>query len=507
MAVPAALAAATGNLAIPHNDGWAYSLIAARFARTGTITLVGWNNPFSVGQEVLLGPLGRSIVAQQLLVVVLAAAALVATSFLFRTTMSPRRALFGTAVVAAFPGFGLLATSFMEDIPTYLAIVVTLLVGRIAIKRRSFAGAVVSVAAGVWGFATREQAIAAVVAVLVSALVAWTDRPMRTKLVALAAVTLATVLALEAWRRSLANGQAPVVALSVRGGAIVCVDAFFTLGLVVFPAVVATSRPSTWIPPARVAFGLTALVGAAFLASHHTLLLGNYLSWSGPYSTVLIGTRRVLPKVAWDVLQLAAWIGGALSAGAMLDRVHRLDATLALFGLLTVLGTGFGALLGQGIFDRMLVPLVPVALVMILGVSSRNRVPRWRLIAAGGSLAALFAVSLLITANGLAFDAARWSAAESLVKRGVSPQAIDAGLEWTGYHYPGPAVDARPSKQRARLPWYAQTLFPRAPECYVMASSPVAGLGRITMLFDYRTYLAFGRSRLLLYSTGRCHDS
>jgi hypothetical protein len=330
---------------------------------------------------------------------------------------------------------------------------------------------------------------------------------MRTKLAALAVVTLAGVVALEAWRRSLANGQAPVVALGAHSGAIVCVDALFTLGLLVFPAVVATSRPVAWGSPARWAAGITALVGGAFLARYHVLLLGNYLSWQGAYSAVLVGARRVLPGAIWDVLQLAALIGGALLAGSIADQVRKLDLSLALFGLFTVLGTAFEAFVGEATFDRMLLPLVPVALVVILGVSDRNRVPRWRTIAAGGSLAALFAISLAITANGLAFDAARWNAAESLVARGVSPQAIDAGLEWVGYHYPGPAVDARPSKQRAALPWYAQTLFPHAPECYVLTSSRVAGLGRIAQSFGYRTYLAFGDSRLLLYDTGRCHDA
>jgi hypothetical protein len=65
-------------------------------------------------------------------------------------------------------------------------------------------------------------------------------------------------------------------------------------------------------------------------------------------------------------------------------------------------------------------------------------------------------------------------------------------------------VDVHPSKQRSGLPPYAQTLFPRAPECYVLASSPVAGLGHIAQTFSYQTYLAFGRARLLLYDTGLC---
>jgi hypothetical protein len=510
---PAALAALSGNFAIPHNDAWAYSLIAERFARTGSITLVGWNRAFTLGQAVLLGPLGRSIVAQQLLVVVLAVLALGATFLLLRTMLSIQRALFGTTVVGAFPGFGLLATSFMADVPAFCAILATLLVGVVAIRRRSFTGVLIATAVGIWGFTVREQAIVAPACVLISAFFAWTDRASRMKLVVLAVATFVGVVTLETWRHSLAHGDAPNAPgaglHAWHSEAYMCVSAFFTLGLLVLPASVGTSRPSSWSIAARWTAGLTGLMGVIAVARHHPLLLGNYLDLHGAYSAVLLGTRNVLPHVVWSGLELAAWVGGMLLAGAVIDRARKLDLAIGLFGLFTVLGTAFEALVGQRTFDRYLLPLMPVALIVILGVSHPYPIPRWRVVAAAGTLIALSTTSLVITANGLAFDAARWSGAQSVVSRGIKAQAIDAGLEWVGYHYPrGPTVrNHERNKQRAGLPWYAQSLFPAAQECYVLTSSMDRGLGRVVQSFNYRTYLAFGHSRLLLYDTGRCHGS
>ena len=507
VAMPTVLAAVTGNLAIPHNDAWAYSLIAERFARTGVIRLVGWNHPFSVGQAVVLGPLGSSIVAQQVFVAVLAVAALVATFVLLSASLSPPRALFGMAVLAAFPGLGLLSTSFMEDVPAYFAIICALLFGRLAIERRSLSGLTLAVAIGVWGFTIREQAIAAVACVLISAFFAWTDPVRRRQIAALAAITLTVVIVLEAWRRSLANGQPLTPSFHPLGGGPLCATAFFTFGLLLLPAAALTVRPSAWGVPGRSAAALTAAVGVVLLARFHALLLGNYLVPNGAYSAVLLGTRRVLPQGIWDLLQVGAWVGGVLLAGELVHGFRRLDLTLGLFGLFTGFGTAFVALAGEPTFDRFLLPLVPVGLIVILGGPNRRGVSRARAIAASAPLAALFAASLAVTVNGLAFDSARWNAAKSLVRTGVSPLDVDAGLEWVGYHYPGPAVSARPTKQRAGLPWYAQVLFPRSGECYVLTSSPVSDLGRVARSFDYRTYLAFGRSRLLLYDTGRCSAS
>ena len=86
---------ATGSLAIPHNDAWAYSRIAETFGSTGHIHLVGWNRPFLVGQVVPLGPLGRSVTAQHVLVAALAVVGLVATYVLLMPRVGRKGAIFG----------------------------------------------------------------------------------------------------------------------------------------------------------------------------------------------------------------------------------------------------------------------------------------------------------------------------------------------------------------------------------------------------------------------------
>lgn len=80
--LPLAQAAVTGALSIPHNDAWSHARIARTFAETGQIRLVGWNRSALIGQVVVLGPLGGSVVAQHLFAVACGALALVLTYLL-----------------------------------------------------------------------------------------------------------------------------------------------------------------------------------------------------------------------------------------------------------------------------------------------------------------------------------------------------------------------------------------------------------------------------------------
>ena len=63
--LPLLVAAITGNLAISHNDSWAYSRIAQTLWDTGHLRLLNWNDMTLIGQVVMIGPLGSSIIAQQ----------------------------------------------------------------------------------------------------------------------------------------------------------------------------------------------------------------------------------------------------------------------------------------------------------------------------------------------------------------------------------------------------------------------------------------------------------
>ena len=71
------LARATGSLAIPHNDAWAYSRIAESYAAGQGLHLLSWNRVFLVGQIAVLGRTG-SIAGQHTGVSVLAVCGLAA---------------------------------------------------------------------------------------------------------------------------------------------------------------------------------------------------------------------------------------------------------------------------------------------------------------------------------------------------------------------------------------------------------------------------------------------
>ena len=66
--VAMAASLSTGSWWIPHNDDWAFTRIAERFARTGDTSLTGWNNMSVVGQVFVLGPLGTNALARHVFV-------------------------------------------------------------------------------------------------------------------------------------------------------------------------------------------------------------------------------------------------------------------------------------------------------------------------------------------------------------------------------------------------------------------------------------------------------
>ncbi len=170
--LPVTVAALSGNLAIPHNDGWAYSRIAETFGRTGRIELVGWNRSTLLGQVVPLGPLARSIVAQQLFIAVCSLVFLTSVHELLLPRLGAARAGVATVVVALWPGYALLSTSFMGDIPALALAGVTVLVGTRALERDSPWLFVVAMLIGLWGCTVRLQAIAAPAAVALAFLLA-----------------------------------------------------------------------------------------------------------------------------------------------------------------------------------------------------------------------------------------------------------------------------------------------------------------------------------------------
>ena len=520
--VVVALAASisTGSWWIPHNDDWAFTRIAERFARTGDTSLIGWNNMSVAGQVFVLGPLGTNALARHLFV--LAGALLFAACCYW--AVRDRHGLwwagFSCFVVVVSGPFLLLSTSFMTDLPAAGLMLLSFMLGRRSVQRRSAALLAASIMVGLWAATIRDTAIVAPVVVLAehmrirlrgsveaSARLPW-------PLLGAGWVALAGgFLAFEVWRRSLPNGMNPEIHANLSEGAFEVVALFFTVSTLVFPAVLVRSwRP--WSLKAVTAGAATFAVGAVAESYGPGLLTGNYVSARGSYWGAGPGNRTLWFSAFPASLELLALGAGILCAAALADSgvLGKLDTMWTLYILGVTSALVAPALLGQGLLDRYVLPLVVPVLVLILPLPGEERdtstssTPLRRALAAGSWVVAVMvstALSMSFTLNALAYDAARWHAAEDITRSDASPTDIVAGLEWIGYHANGPAHAEREGHDR----WFwATPMFDGARSCYVVSASPIEG-AELMGTSTYRTYAWLGRSTLYAYTTGECQDT
>jgi hypothetical protein len=494
--LPLELAISTGSIGIPHNDAWSHAKIAETFGRTGMLQLVGWNRTALVGQVIPLGPLATSVVVQQVFVAVLSLVALAACYAYLLRRVGSAAALLGTVLVGITPDFGLLATSFMSDVPAFAALMVCLVLIDRALQTSNPLYLAFGLLVGVWGVTIREQDLVAPVAAVAITSMAWHGRK-RLVALGLGGIAAAAIGVFEVWRRSLPYGDSPALRPTASQAAQQVVLAIFTIALYVAPAVFAVARPARWGLGTRWLSAIV-LVSALVIAVEHypMVFLGNYLDPTGAYPAASVGVRAdVIPSWLWLALVLVACVSLAGLVGVLLHSESRIDLLSGLVGTLLIVGTIAQAAVGQLIFGRYLLPLVPIVCAVLLnGHKLRHRVfviP---------TLALLAAVSLGITANALAFDAARWQAAARMQQQGISATDINAGLEWVGYHATEPA-ERRPVRP-GTISRYMR-MFQNSRECYVVSASQLPNLNLLST-FEYRTYGLFGRSELWIYQPARC---
>ncbi|MCJ0894453.1 hypothetical protein [Rhodococcus sp. ARC_M5] len=505
VAVPLVLATVSGGLAIPHNDAWSYGRIAQTFGYSGHIELLGWNRSALFGQFVVLGPLARSLVAQHLFVAALSVVALAAVYDLVVTTAGRVRASLAVLIVAVWPGFGLLATSFMLDVPAMAAIMVCLAVGRRALRGQSIPLLVASIGVGFWGFTIREQALAAPAAVLLVGITFALRSHRRRDVITIGCVGAVLGLAMvgfELGRQSYGAGDPPVIAVPenlIRVGGTVLAQGYFLLALVVSPALLLVARPWRWGRVPLLAAVVTAAVAvvAVDYFGRRAFFVGNYLDPAGPYWAA--GNSRpaeIFPISSWTLVVSLACISAVLLAGILVQRARSTDPVLGIFVTLVVLGNLASALSGQTLYDRYWLLAVPPLLAMVLAKRPADSVAQVRgsqliirRVAVGAVLAVLAAFSTAITAAGFAYDGARWDAAEALVAAGVPATDINAGLEWNGFHS---AVGMSPPGS-----WK----FPGNRSCYLVAAAPQPDR-EADSVRTYRPFLIAGEAHLWVYDEG-----
>lgn len=508
--VPAFLSVLTGSWWIPHNDDWAFTRIAEEFARSGQVRLPGWNNTGVLGQALALGPLSGNATARHLLVITSAVLAIIGTYALLVVRVSRPMALLGAATLGVTWSFGLLASSFMTDLPALSAIVLCLVLGELAMRRGSPVILGIALLVGIWGATIREQAIfAPALVVLVAVLQRGNVRLTRAALwFGVAAAGL--FLWYESWRRGLPDAMNPIAEVSLMSGLEIVVRIYFTVALMLLPALVVAIRPQKWRLHARIAGLMIVLPGFALTMARHPVVLGNYLDRHGAYAAASIGTRSVLPEPLFWMVMLAAVIAGVFLMGHLLSTWRQVDRRAWLYAAVSLTVASIPAFLGQGTFSRYLLPVLVTGLLVVLQPThagqgathvSQFRRQTFRATVAGATLLVGWALSLLLTSNALAYDAARWRMAEALVSRGVPTYDVDAGLEWDGTHAQTPAKRGEPGHADAL--YWGIGLFSESRECYVVSGAPIEGLPEIER-GTYRTFAIAGHSEIWVYQVTPC---
>lgn len=512
---PLLLSAYTGSISIPHNDTWAFSRTTQIFAATGHIVLFNWNAMSLLGMIIPLGPIGGSITVQSCVIAGLSLLALIAIFDLLRTYAGPRRAAFGLLFVAMWPGYGLISTSLMTDIPALAAVTVTLAIGRRALERDSWLLLALAAVVGFWGFSVREQVIAAPLGVFAAALLRpeFRTRASRKRIAWILGPLFLLAIGFEVWRRLLPNGGSPSFDSESFPGVLSFLTSLMSgwllLGLILSPLVLLTARPRTWTRFQRRLVVGTFLVLANAALWLHVSLPQNYLSLVGSYSGAFLDNRPdVVPLAVWVLLMLLACASAAMLAPTLVGRMRHLRPEFALYTVFMVGGTLLEVFEGQILFDRYVLPLALPLVAVLLSEPLRRpdfsvRERRTRL-ALGGGVGLLIACSTsLMTANALAFDAATWHAAQQIVSSGkASADYVDAGLDWTGYYSPNGMSDDPDENALPGIFGYSAKLGHDQP-CYVVASSPQQQAAwTLVATPGYRAYGFFGAEETLdVYQT------
>lgn len=529
--LPVASAIATGSIAIPHNDDWAFFRILFHLAETGDLQLVGWNEMMFFGQLVWALPLawvvGENLAAVTGANAVVSAVGLVLTYKLARRFVSDAAALVVTLSVGIFPGYITLVATFMTEPSAYAAQVGCLLLGLTAIGSKGRRRAVYIVAAlvvGLYGFSIREFALAGPVAVLVGLLIVEVRSRRFPVLSVTGALAVATIAAaLYTWRQSMGAGNSHFFGLQL--GELLAVQLTQNLFTVAFgllvPLIFVAARRRWRVRPAGAAAAAVVLALGAFaltssageptccLGGSGSVFRGNLLTQRGPLGNqVLPGDRPTMPLGIWLIMSGAALAAAAVLVGGVVERARSVAAwlrrpapdvvVLVAFGVVTAGAIVFRALLGGPTFDRYLTPLVLVGAILLLrGVPDGPRARRSPVVVAAIAFIAL--LSMILVTAGHSYDAARWRAAEETVSSGIRPENVDGGFEWVGFHYDGVTGEPAAPRSIPHGPGYLY-MFPAAGNCGVVMSSPSAdprfeAIGSV----DYTTWLGLRTEQVWAY--------
>jgi hypothetical protein len=428
-----------------------------------------------------------------------------------------------TATVACFPGFPLLATSTMTDVPAVAGSTAALALGARGLRARVDSSAAMlwlsaATLVGFFGVTVREHAIAAPVAVLLVALWTWRrsrSRGFWTAAALLGGLAVATT-AFEYWRRALPGDDPPTLLTPQLGTlAFSLLSMLLALGLACLPLSIGPGWRVLAARLGRVMASVVLLLGLAVplllqAVGRPTLVENGYLDIRGAYRLTNPTPAVTDPSpLLWYLMAAGGALGVILLSAAVLDTLATVlrGATAAetlawVFLALSAALTVFQMIGGQAAFERYVLALVPALAVLAAACWQRRSAPagvRAVQTLTGLSLAALAGFSALISLNAWAVDGTRWRAAEDVVRTGWAATDVDPGMEWVGWHAEGPADQTAPEGPTDLTFWSAW--FPGSRSCVVISDRPLAGTIPSGNTWSYRLFGFFGPTEVLTQRT------
>jgi 4-amino-4-deoxy-L-arabinose transferase-like glycosyltransferase len=426
-------------------------------------------------------------------------------------------ALFGSALLGLNPIYLHLGYTFMTDI----TFIVYLLAGCLCYVRVLqghgdkwlWIGSIVAALA----YLTRQYGILLVPAILLSLwwYGQWTWR--RVAAAALVPVVVAAIYML--WERAQPTTMTTYYLASLNANVRSPVDYWIDHVFRIAWAVSITGAlmlPLIWMPrnPWRV-LPLVSLLGILLLKSwqiYGTLLpvTGNMIDNTGflldDYPAISVWSQGIwaIPVIVGMLVFSLYIVACAEQVGAWLRakpwqngrRIASQDPILLVYTLMLPM-SGAILFLTPFVFDRYLLPVLPLLSVAILRLKSRgNQEPglrymwwRWLL------LAPLALFGILAQRDFMEHSSVRWEGAERLVATGVPREHINAGFEWLGWYlFDEGAQRIRQRGDFSRVPFPPNAVLDPV---YMLSDVSLEGYVRVGAL-PYESWLSGGQTRQVL---------
>ena len=454
------------------NDDWSYIRSAQAMAQTGHIQYFGWTSPI-LGWQLFLGAIFTKIfgfsfsVTRASILLVAAITAFLMQRTLIHCGITERNATFGTLTLVLSPLFLPLSFSFMSDMAGFFSLLLCIYLCIRALQATTDASAfnwiALAALSNVLSGTVRQTSWLGLLIIIPSAIWLLRRRLPLLKTFAVWAFSVALVLLCIRWFQHQPYTMAekliegPIARGNLRGLVENVVRFCISIALFTLPVLIAFLTPA-WVRTPRARKAMYAALALILLVTlfglrryqHHTLadilapFSQNYVTEKGLIDIPSIGIRGTVLSVGVRALVTLATFAGIFAFIASLTTSNRepepssihLPLRSLLFLLAPFTCIYLGLLIPRALsglmFDRYLLPLLAIAMIVVLRLYQQKVASQLPILT--------LACTVLIAAYGVAalhdvfvMERARLAATEQLRAAGFPRTAFYGGFEYDGW--------------------------------------------------------------------------